>query len=154
MGNPVSMILRREIEAAMASSLIKGFAEELGQEKAEEIATRVIESLAREAGRQTAEKFGGDTLHDLARVAREMWSQENALEIEFLNETDKELSFNVRRCRYAETYQAMGIGDLGFCLSCSRDAEFAKGFNPKIRMQRTQTIMQGAPYCDFRFILD
>jgi hypothetical protein len=27
------------------------------------------------------------------------------------------------------------------------------GFNPDIRMVRTQTIMQGAAFCDFRFDL-
>jgi hypothetical protein len=29
-----------------------------------------------------------------------------------------------------------------------------KGFNPKIKFKRTQTIMEGAPYCDFRYTLE
>ena len=40
---------------------------------------------------------------------------------------------------------------MGYYLSCGRDAAFAEGFNPDIRMTRTQTIMQGAAFCDFRF---
>jgi len=154
MNSTVSLIQRREIEAGMAASLIRGFAGEIGEEKAKAVTTRVIESLAEQAGRQTAEKFGSNNLFDLARVVREMWSQEKALEVVFLEETDSKLRFNVKRCRYAETYEAMGIRDLGFCLSCSRDASFAQGFNQMIKMQRTQTIMQGAPYCDFCFTID
>ena len=47
----------------------------------------------------------------------------------------------------------MDVGDLGYYFSCVRDAAFARGFNPDIRMTRTQTIMQAAAYCDFRFQL-
>lgn len=151
MSTPVSLIQRREIEAGIAASLIKGFMREFGDEKALETATKVIESLALEAGRQVAEKYGRNTLLDLGKVVREFWAQDGALEVEFLEESESVLRFNVRRCRYSETYESMGIRDIGFCLSCSRDAKFAAGFNPEIKMERTQTIMQGAEFCDFCF---
>jgi hypothetical protein len=73
--------------------------------------------------------------------------------VKFLEETDRNLSFNVTRCGYAELYQNMGILEFGYCLSCSRDEPFIQGFNSQIRLFRTQTIMQGAPYCDFRYVL-
>jgi len=59
----------------------------------------------------------------------------------------------VTRCGYAELYQNMGILELGYCLSCSRDEPFTQGFNPQIRLFRNQTIMQGASFCDFRFVM-
>jgi hypothetical protein len=33
----------------------------------------------------------------------------------------------------------------------SRDAAFIEGFSGSITLERTQTIMQGAAFCDFRF---
>ena len=36
-------------------------------------------------------------------------------------------------------------------LVCSSDAPFAEGFGSKIKLTRTQTIMQGASHCDFRY---
>ena len=30
---------------------------------------------------------------------------------------------------------------------------FDPGYNPKMELTRTQTIMKGAPYCDFRYRL-
>jgi hypothetical protein len=45
----------------------------------------------------------------------------------------------------------MDVKELGYYLSCGRDAAFAQGFNPDIRMTRTQTITQGASFCDFHF---
>jgi hypothetical protein len=50
-------------------------------------------------------------------------------------------------------YKELEIQDYGTLLSCERDAAQIAGFNPKIRFTRTQTIMSGAPYCDFRYEL-
>ena len=44
--------------------------------------------------------------------------------------------------------------DLGASLSCQRDFSLVEGFNPAIRLTRTQTLMEGAPFCDFRFRAD
>ena len=79
------------------------------------------------------------------------WSEGGALEIDVLERSDERLDFNVTRCRYAEMYHRLGLGDLGGQLSCCRDAALAAGYDPGIELSRTQTIMQGAPYCDFRF---
>lgn len=38
-------------------------------------------------------------------------------------------------------------------LSCNRDFSLVEGFNPAVKLTRTQTVMEGASYCDFRFKL-
>jgi len=112
-----------------------------------------IQSDAMMAGTTTAEKLGSNTLGDIARLVREVWSKDDAMTVQFLEETDRSLSFNVTRCGYAELYLKMGVLEFGYCLSCSRDEPFLQGFNPQIRLLRTQTIMQGAPFCDFRYVM-
>jgi len=79
------------------------------------------------------------------------WQQDDALRIETLRQDAQAFHFNVTRCRYAELYHALGIPELGALLSCNRDAALIEGFNPALRLERTQTIMQGAPHCDFRY---
>ena len=54
----------------------------------------------------------------------------------------------------AELYQSLGLKDLGATLSCNRDFTLIKGFNPRISLTRTRTIMEGAAFCDFRYALD
>jgi len=51
----------------------------------------------------------------------------------------------------AEMYRRLGLADLGPLLSCSRDGEMIAGFNPEIAFERTQTLMEGASHCDFRY---
>lgn len=74
--------------------------------------------------------------------------------MEIVEKSAKSLAFNVKRCKYAEMYKELGIGELGKILSCNRDAAMIEGFNPKIKFLRTKTIMEGAPICDFRYAED
>ena len=79
------------------------------------------------------------------------WTAEDALRTEVLDSTPTTFNFNVTRCRYAEMYRAMGLADLGALLSCNRDGAFCEGYDPKLTLTRTQTLMGGASHCDFRY---
>lgn len=149
----ISHLQRREIQAPIAACLIRGFMDAVGEAKALEVASAAIAEDARKSGQVLAEELGANDLKALLRIVNEVWAEEGAIVIELLEGSDQNLSFNVTRCRYAETYEAQGFKDLGYCLSCSRDGAFASGFNPRIQLTRTQTLMEGAPHCDFRFKL-
>ena len=147
----LSLLERREIEALMAVPMIKAYAKALGFEKAIDMARRVIQDLARKAGQELAESLGSNAIADLARVVHEIWAHDGALEITILEQTENTFVFNVTRCRYVEAYDRLGVKDFGLYLSCSRDGAFGEGFNPRLKLTRTQTIMEGAPHCDFHF---
>lgn len=150
----ISHLKRREIQAPLAANLIRAFSSVLGVDRAREIAVAAIQADAEAAGVKTAEDKGVNTLHEFRQYICATWAQNDAIVIRDIEETDSRLSFHVVRCRYAELYDEMAISDLGYCLSCCRDEPFARGFNPRIQMTRTRTIMQGAPCCDFLFTLE
>lgn len=83
-----------------------------------------------------------------------LWTQDNALEVEVLSETADEFNYNVTRCRYAEMYQEMGLGEIAHLLSCIRDRAFIEGYAPEVKLSRSQTIAGGASHCDFRYKLN
>jgi hypothetical protein len=58
---------------------------------------------------------------------------------------------NVTGCRYARFFHEIGEPELGFLLVCSADFPMAEGFGDGVELSRTQTIMQGAGHCDFRY---
>ena len=142
----------REIESLIAVPLIKGFIREYGVEKAMSRAREVVEGLAYEAGCKAAEEPGSNSLSDLASLMKS-WSEGGLLVEDVLEKTESTYFFNVTRCRYAELYEDLGIREFGYTLSCCRDEPFFRGFNPLIKFKRTQTIMEGAPICDFRLSL-
>lgn len=150
-----SLLVQRRIEARLIQAMLPPLQQELGRERAVALVRETVATLAQRFGREMAQASGADRpgLPELARVIP-LWEQDGALEIEYLEQSALRLAFNVKRCRYAEMYRELGMAELGEVLSCSRDGEMCKGFNDRIRLTRTQTIMQGAEHCDFRYELD
>jgi hypothetical protein len=148
----LNLLQQREIEARIVGPLVQAMRAELGEEKTLALVRRVIAELARQSGADLARRLGEASLEAFAQ-GLDRWSEGGALEIDRLEQSPQRLSFNVTRCRYAEMYRALGLGDLGSSLSCQRDFSLVEGFNPAIRLTRTQTLMEGAAYCDFRFQL-
>ena len=141
---------RREIEARILSPILDALGNEFGRNEVIEITRTTITQIARQQGKELAERLGTNDLESYGK-AIEPWSRSGALQLRILNQDDKTLSFDVTECKYAELYRGLGIPELGSVLSCSRDAAFIEGFNASITLERTQTIMQGATFCDFRF---
>jgi predicted ArsR family transcriptional regulator len=145
----ITHLERRRIEAGVLIPMLQAFQRAMGKEQANEVAREVIAELARQDGKRWANQYGDD-LAALAKV-RSVWSAGGSLEIEPLVAAQGKLDFNVTRCRYAELYQELGLPELGFLFHCNRDFAMIQGFNPDLQLTRTQTIMQGAQHCDFRF---
>jgi len=149
--NDIPILLRRKIEAMILKHVLDVITERSGREEAEAVIGAACSKSAIEQGEMLAEALGhAPDLTDFAAI-QPAWTREDALRIEMLEASEEKMDFNVTRCRYAEMYRDMGIGDIGHLLSCNRDGDFCIGYNPEIEMTRTQTIMKGAPYCDFRY---
>ncbi len=151
--NDIGVLTRREIEARILAPMIRAVAEEFGRERVIEIAKRVIVQIAKEQGAALAEQMGGNSLPHFA-ASKKNWVKGDALTLEVLQSTDTDYDFNVTRCRYAEMYRALGIPELGAVLSCGRDGALGEGFNPDLKLTRTQTLMEGGTCCDFRYHLE
>jgi len=148
----MDVIDRRQVEVMILGPMLRAFQKEIGVEKTNAIARTVITDLAKEQGSQFAKGIGAKGLEDYASN-KDAWRRQGALEVDIIESTPSEYSFDVTRCKYAEMYNELGYGDLGNIFSCTRDFEFGSGFNSNVKLVRTQTIMQGASHCDFRYSL-
>jgi hypothetical protein len=148
--NAVGLLNRREIEARLLAPLLEALSNEFDHDKVWEIVRKVIQEIARQQGAQLAASLESNDLEHFA-LTTEAWKKDNAIQTEVLEQTRRKFSFNVFRCRYAEMYTHLGSPELGKILSCDRDYTLGEGFNPNIKLTRTQTIMEGADFCDFCF---
>ena len=148
--NAVGILTRREIEARILAPVIDALADEIGRDKVIAVVRQVVIDIARHQGQALAEAAGDASLDSFAATLGP-WTKDGAMQIDVVEQTPERFGFNVTRCRYAEMYRALGIPELGAVLSCNRDAALIEGFNPDITLTRTQTIMQGASCCDFRY---
>ena len=146
------ILTRRRIEAAFARGIYEEMAAELGAEAARRILSAAVVKMAKATAAEMAKSAPGGTPDlDSFRAIQPLWTAEDALQIEVVESTPDRFDFNVVRCRYAETYKEMGLAELGAVLSCDRDGAFCEGYDPKLKLTRTQTIMGGASHCDFRY---
>ena len=147
------MLDQRRIEANIIKPIYEEMKSRLGVERAQEILGAAVIRDSISQGQAYAEGLPDRGLKAF-RDTMAQWKASGALEMDMLEETDERVHFNVTRCKYSEMYREMGVGDIGHLLSCNRDGTFCTGFNPAIKLQRTQTIMSGASHCDFRYRIE
>ncbi len=71
------------------------------------------------------------------------------LEMEVISKSEREAFMVVRECEWARYYKERHPR-VGYLMACSTDEAAYKAFNPSLRLQRTETIMEGSDKCDFR----
>ena len=149
--NEMGILARRRIEAEIIAPIYDEMRKAIGEEKAREILRKAIRRAAIAAGAEMGKRAAGGPSLESFKAIQHLWTKDDALTIEVIKDAPGAFDFNVTRCRYAETYRAMGLGAIGDILSCERDGAFCEGYDPRLKLTRTQTIMSGAGHCDFRY---
>ena len=153
MSEPLPILTQRRIEAAFAKGVFEEMSAEFGAAAARTVLARAVIKMAKSAAAELAAEAPDGPSLDHFRSIQARWTADDALRIEVLRSTPSAFDFNVTRCRYAEMYRAMGLAELGAVLSCNRDGAFCEGYDPRLELTRTQTLMGGATHCDFRYRL-
>lgn len=71
------------------------------------------------------------------------------LETALISCSESEVVLHVKACAWA-SYFRQRHPTVGYLLACSTDEVAYRAFNAGLRMQRTMTLMEGEPVCDFR----
>ena len=87
-----------------------------------------------------------------ARTSMEIFAEGGVLDYEVVTDEPDALDIDVSSCAYADLMNELGATDLGFLMLCSEDDVMVA--RAGTRLERTQTRMQGASHCDFRFRAD
>jgi hypothetical protein len=147
----IPLIERVKIQAQVLIPIVKTLHAELGQERANAIVHKALAELYREFGEAWWRSRESHSLGDNMATAFGTFAAGHALDYEVVKQTPDAFEVNVTRCRYAEFYKELGAPELGILLTCGADFALAEGYGPNVQLTRTQTIMQGASHCDFRY---
>jgi L-2-amino-thiazoline-4-carboxylic acid hydrolase len=149
----ISAIEQIKIQARVLVPLIKALQAELGEERANALVRGVLADQYRKLGERWWRKEGARPPGEKMASSFEKFAAGDALDYEVLQQTSDAFDVNVTGCRYARFFQELGVPELGFLLVCSSDFPMTEGFGADVQLNRTQTIMQGASHCDFRYSL-
>ena len=149
----VPLIEQVKAQARMLVPLIKALRAELGEERANRIVRDAIGDLFRKAGREAWDRHGGQRTEEKLARTWKAFAAGDALTYKVLKNSGEAFDLDVTECEYAKFYRELGEPELGFLLVCSQDFTFFEGYGG-LDLKRTQTIMQGASRCDFRYRLE
>jgi len=149
----IPLIEKVRIQAQVLVPLVKALQAELGEQRANAIVRTALADLYRKFGEKWWRMQGAGDLGQKMASTFEMFAAGGALDYEVVKQAPDAFDVNVTGCRYAKFYQELGLPELGFLLACSSDFRMVEGFGSDVQLTRTQTIMQGAAHCDFRYVL-
>jgi L-2-amino-thiazoline-4-carboxylic acid hydrolase len=149
----IPLIEQVKIQAQVLIPIVKTLQAELGEERANAIVRKALGDLYRQYGEKWWRKQGARNLGEKMASAFDKFAAGDALDYEVVKQAPDAFEINVTECRYAQFYKEIGAPELGFLLTCSADFHMAEGYGAGVQLTRTQTIMQGASHCDFRYAL-
>jgi hypothetical protein len=67
-------------------------------------------------------------------------------------QTAKSIRTKFTECLWATTFREVNASDIGYAAICYPDYAAASAFNPRIKLIRSTTLMEGHDCCDFHYI--
>ena len=147
----IPAIEQAKIQAQVLVPLIKALQTELGEERANALVRKALGAVYRRLGERWWQTKGSRHVGENMASAFAAFAKDAALDYSVRAQSQEVYEIDVTRCQYAQFYKELGEPELGFLLVCSSDFPFAEGFDPDLKLTRSQTIMQGASHCDFRY---
>ena len=148
----ISLLEQAKIQAQVLVPVLHALRAELGKERADALIGGALADWSRKMALAIGAKLPG--------TPREKWDAMNAemirrvgsdVEFDILDQSDERFDLNIHGCRYAEFFKQLGEPELGAVLLCDMDFHVAEVGGEDVGFERTQTIMKGAEYCDFRY---
>lgn len=143
-----------KLQAKVLVPVLRALRAELGRERADRLVGAALSDWSRDLYRRIADEQGGTPRQRWDAIWSELRPRiGDAVDREMLRDDGTGREYNVTRCAYAEFFKALGEPELGAVLLCDLDFRIAEVGGSAVQLTRTQTIMKGAPYCDFRYRL-
>ena len=86
------------------------------------------------------------------KKAGENWSKRLTYEILTDNENIFEIKYT--ECLWAKTFREANAADIGYAGLCHQDYSLTAAFNPKLKLIREKTLMQGDDCCHFKWFME
>ena len=128
---------------------------EIGSEEFIALLKRTIDQVVKQQMAEEVKRLGKNDFAAFTQDMRQLNPfMQNAVTFRIVEDTPQAFEIKVTECLWAKTYREANAGDLGYILTCHGDFAAAREFNPKIRMIRTKTLMQGDEFCNHRYVVE
>ncbi len=78
----------------------------------------------------------------------------HALVAEVVEDTEHAFEIRITQCLWAKTFREHDAAELGYSVCCHGDFADASAYNPKMKLVRSKTLMQGQDCCNHRWVVE
>jgi hypothetical protein len=148
----ISIMDELKFEVGVLVPVLKELRKEFGEERVNRIALEALRERMREFYRRFAETLPGSPREKYETLGKINGPRiGNDVDFQPIKSEPGLQEVNITGCRFADYMRKIGEPELGHALLCYGDDCIAAVAWPEIKFTRTQTIMEGANYCDFRY---
>jgi hypothetical protein len=135
-----------KIQARAVIPIVKALEPVLGKQRAHALVREAIaQDYAARVGRRAAER----NTHPRVDAAE----SEFPVDARVVEDSETAFGLDMTGCKLAEYFRAIGEPEIGALLTCGVDFAAQETLRPDWELHRTQTQMEGAAFCDFRWRL-
>jgi hypothetical protein len=152
----ISLLELAKIQAKVLVPVMRALRKELGAERADRIVADALRGWSRELYGKIGNEIQGRPAEKFDAILR-TWMPKIGTDVDMdvVRQTPEHWDFNITGCRYADFFRELGEPELGALLLCEQDIHVTDVVGrPDVKLERTQTIMKGAKYCDFRWSMN
>ena len=124
---------------------------EIGEERVIELIKKDTEQRLNAQAKRDLKKLGNSDFKSYISIFRDP-GMLSSLTMEIIEDTDTVFEIKVTDCLAAESFLPYKAGDIGYAAVCWGDYNWATDFNPKIKLVRDKTLMQGHDCCNHKYI--
>ena len=148
----ITMLDKVKIQAQVLVPVMRALRAELGRDKADALVKGALRDWSKGLFAEIGKDIEGSPYRKFATMNTAL-ADVTMREVSFdMHRRDKQaLEFDITSCRFAEFFRALGEPELGALLICHVDADIADAGGDEVNFSRTQTLMQGASCCNFRY---
>jgi predicted ArsR family transcriptional regulator len=148
----ISLLDKTRIQAQVLAPMLRALRAELGKDKADAIVRQALRDWSKQLFAAIGDGVEGGPRRKWAAI-QSIWGEVSGREVtvEILRHDKEAMDIDVTRCRFAEFFRALGEPELGALLICEADFDIVSVGAGEVSLDRSQTIMQGAPRCTFRY---
>ena len=133
-------------------SIVRKMEEIMGKEKAHKLLIDIMTQQVTNSVERMKKNVSINSFQDFLNLTpKEHPIYSHALDVEQIELTNKVSKFRVHSCIWVEAWKRLGATDIGFIWNCSSDFVQAETLHPSLKLERTQTLMEGHDYCNFKY---
>lgn len=142
-----SILDATRIQARAVIPIVKALEAEIGKARAHAVVGKAIAG----AYVDWRDKLGFEADTHPGDAEREGREPDFPVEKEVVENTADAYGHNITRCAFADYFRSIGEPEVGALMCCGVDFAAEAHMRPGWEFSRTQTQMEGAKFCDFRW---